>query len=178
MDAQVAFAEIEEILVARIPERVRELKIPVPVYCLMIEYYSSTVVGDVVPTLRLPSESFRTRVQMEKRAEAPYFLWSPHELPHSPEIISAALDDGLLVTKIRAHPNLVSRKMARNVALRLNELDWSEMTPIADDFVVIAADATQAFADTFGDIKASVGERRLDRLRSCGLIGGKQWSRL
>ena len=178
MDWQVVFAEIEDHLVALIPQRVRDLRMEVPVYCLFIDYYSSAVLGDLVPTLRLATVSLRDRVLATKGAEAPYYLWSPQELPNSREVINATLDDEVLLAKVRAHPNLVSRKLARSAALRLNELDWSRILPVAEVFVVIASDATQAFADTFGDIKASISEERLERLRSRGLLGMKSWFQL
>ena len=174
MDWQIAFAEIEELLVSLIPKRVRELAIPIPVYCVMVEYYSSTVVGDVVPTLKLPSDSFRRRVQEARGTDAPHFLWSPPEVPHSSDIFTASLKSDELLAKVRAHPNLVSRKMARAVALRLNELDWTQILPVSDGFVVVAADATQAFADEFGDIKASIGERRWTDLIARRLIGATE----
>jgi hypothetical protein len=178
VDWQVIFSKIESRLVTRIQAVVRALHFQSPVYCLMINYYSSTVLGDVVPTLRLPTVSLRDRVLATKGSEAPYYLWSPQELPNCPEVISAALDDDELLALVRAHPNFVSRKMARNVALRLNEVDWSRIARVAEDFVVIAADATQAFGDTFGDIKASIGDERLDRLRSSGWMGTSSWYQL
>jgi len=178
MDWQVAFTEVEEMLVSLIPQRIAKLLIPAPIYCLMIEYYTSTVAGDMTPTLRLPTVAFRDRILAEKGDLAPYHLWSHAELPHCAEILSASIDDAPLLAKVRAHPNLVSRKMARKVAARLNAGNWTRIAPVADGFVVVAADASQSFGDTSGDIRASIGDARFADLQSRGLIGRQEWGRL
>jgi hypothetical protein len=175
---ETVFAEIEQLLVSLIPRRVQELAIPIPVYCLMIEYYSSSVAGDVVPTLKLPSVAFRSRVQSARGKESPHYFWSPPELPACADIFTASLQDESLLAKVRAHSNLVSRKMARAVARRLNNLDWTRIAPVSDGFVVVAADATQTFGDLYGDIKASIGEARWNDLIARRLLGAAEASRL
>lgn len=171
MDWTGAFAEIENLLVSLIPDRVRELRIPVPVYSLMVEYYTSAVVGAPVPTLKLPSAAYMQRVAEAHGKDAPHYLWSPPELPDSPDIFACSLQNDELLAKVQAHANLVSRKMARAVALRLNDLDWTKIAPVCDGFVVVAADATSAFADEFADIEASVGKARWNDLIAKRRIG-------
>ncbi|MBC7854701.1 MAG: hypothetical protein IAF94_14810 [Pirellulaceae bacterium] len=178
MDTQAASREIEDLLFALIPRRVGELRISVPVYCLMVKYLSGSEYGDTVPSLELPADSLRQQIQKEKGNKAPYFLWSHFELPHCPEVFTATIHDPTLLAIVRLNPDLANRKLAQIVALRLNALDWSQVTSVTDDFVVIAADETQEFGDTFGDIKASIGEERLANLRARKLIGSESWYHL
>lgn len=178
MDTQAASKEIEDLLFALIPRRVGELRISVPVYCLMVRYYSGSEYGDAVPSLELPADSLRRRIQKEKGEKAPYFFWSQFELPHCSEVFTATINDPTLLAKVRLNPDLANRSLAQRVALRLNALNWSQVTSVTDDFVVIAADETQEFGDTFGDIKASIGEERLANLRARKLIGSESWYHL
>ena len=61
------------------------------------------------------------------------------------------------------------RKMFYRVCLRLNELDWSAILPVTEDFVVVASDWSEG-CDIVRDAKASVPHAKQERLKDQGLF--------
>ncbi len=58
-------------------------------------------------------------------------------------------------------------KTLRRVARRLNDLDWSTICRVTDDFVVVTADNTGNYGYV-SDAAASMTPRQLRRLRRSG----------
>lgn len=61
------------------------------------------------------------------------------------------------------------RKMIYRVCLSLNELDWSTILPVTEDFVVVASDWSTG-CDIERDAKASVPPAKQKKLKSQGLF--------
>ena len=67
--------------------------------------------------------------------------------------------------------NEASRLLAQALSRHLNELDWSEVCPVSDDFIVYAQNGTDRGCDGYEDLIASVPKQKLELLIARGFMG-------
>ncbi|MDB5340875.1 MAG: hypothetical protein JWN70_6494 [Planctomycetaceae bacterium] len=63
------------------------------------------------------------------------------------------------------------RKTLQLVTMKLNELDWSEVCEVSDDFVIAPADGSRFFARDADDLEGGIPAARLGLLQSRGFLG-------
>jgi hypothetical protein len=176
--------QIEDLLVAAIPERVRTLGIKEPVYCLRIWYHGTDTEGDRVPSLLLVKESVRRKLIAEKGKPGLDYIWVADELTYPDWMYSAEIEDPRIARLCwkwcsRRLPEDIEeeeelgpmRATVQRVAARLNQLDWGQYTQATDDFVIFPADSSHTFCDDYGDMIASVPAPGIELLRSRDLLG-------
>lgn len=186
------FEELTRHLVTAIPTAVRKFQLVEPVSALLVYYYD-TQAPEAYLELKPVEQSYQQQVVTQEGRDAPFTLWAPGEekgnlptatLPHDDSHPAA----GALFQRIYerlsedGHEEEAMRKYRAAIhqtTLQLNQQDWSKVCPVTEDFVVVPADGSQAFADTYEDLTGGVPEDRLDRLRQQGLLGpGESWDQL
>jgi hypothetical protein len=185
-----ALAPLETLLSAAIPKVVAKAKVEEPVYCMRIWYNGTDSDEDAVPYLMLVKESTRKQMLAQHGKKAPYYIWCADELTSPGQAVEIYIPHKQIQKVYRvwyAHLCEVDeqeaelqlfREMIQRVALKLNSLNWQELAPVTDDFVVFPADGSHNFMDDFGDLSASVTPERLRLLRARNLIGKKKWDEL
>jgi hypothetical protein len=191
--AMASFDQLVPLLVDAIPKAVSALKLKKPV-CIVRIYYYDTHAPCTYLSLRTVSAECRDQVVAAKGRNAPFYLWSsgedcgdgtvglPPEKPAGkPDKQIAALFEKVYDLLCEDEDEYMDpfREMLRQVAAKLNALDWSKVCKVTDDFVVAPADGSMHFGDDYEDLVASVPEERLELLRSRGFLGPEEtWDQL
>jgi len=141
--------ELEAALLQAIPERLAQVKLDSPAYCMFLQYCSSA--WDLPPTLKVATQAHRDQVDEE-------LVWSPGEVEDPAiELDWPGLDESwrkfYQVMGSNWDPAL---KLLRKVARSLNERGF--------DFVVTAADSSDG-VDIGDDVRASVPAEQRRRLK-------------
>jgi hypothetical protein len=174
----LVLAEAQRLLIERIPMRLAGVAPPDRVYGLALGFNQSSRDELMPPLLGLLFESNRS-FQLSQTGLDLDELWNPMLELTSPipqEFPSPALDDEDLLAlgtevAMLAHSagniDAVVRCHLR-VAKALNGLDWRQVMPVTDDFIVFPVDYE---ANRYLDlINASVPAVRARRLRAAGLL--------
>jgi hypothetical protein len=181
-----ALDTLAKLLVVAIPQAVQLLKLKKPTACVRIYYFDTTAPCGYL-TLRIISEKLRARLLADEGQNALYALWASAEETRDSDIDvpnkrlknSKKLSEFFaeIYEQLGADKGLRGyRKMLQGVANKLNGKNWSKICPVTDDFVVAAADGSQAFADDYPDLVKSIPPARLKLLRQRGLLGpGQDW---
>lgn len=167
-------AAITERLLSRIPELVRQAALDEPLYALLLCYTEEDFDAAWPPFLVWGRQSWRAEV-----TETPgYYLWAPDEIRAVGDAHERWLDDDETLTSLcLRHKALMAdrgsqasgRKVLLEVARQLNLLDWSGITPVTDDFVVVLAD-NSGEVDPRPKMKAYLPPGRLALLRERGWL--------
>lgn len=165
---------IERMLREQIPAGVAAVRGKGPFYCLLICYCGEDFGAGWPPVLTLKPEA-ETRRIVEHGGEVAYCLWAPDESDETN--VYVRYGDEALENHCRLHAQLMdvkqdytsARKILRNVAKALNELDWPKMLDVTPDFVVAAVDNTGEF-ELVDDIKACVPRAKFASLKERGWI--------
>lgn len=186
-----AAKRLEDLLVKTIPDAVKEAELAEPSYALMICYCGedmlSSYSGFLVMAPKSVRDSFVADYDAPDDDRLLVYTWAPDELRNREETVeldSCSTDSDEFELREAAlvlmelcdegdHQLDVETLVTplRRAARRLNQLDWSEIAPITDDFVVTALDNTgEGEFDTRTDISASVPQEKLKRLQSRGLL--------
>ena len=168
-------ADAEEILVREIPPAIQKLKLSQPVYAMLLKFTGvDTDVTGYPPPLLLPTAALREKIFQDKTpAEALYFCWSIADLVGFDGVSSTACEHTELDEKLQTIFQLTInkssssyaqvRKMYQRVCARLNALDWSQIMPTTDDFIIFPAD-DHGEMDPKKDLLASVPHDKLTLL--------------
>lgn len=141
---QTLLADVEEILVREIPVAVQKRNVCEPVYAMILGCTGvDTDVTGYPPPLTLPTVAYRNRnhpsdvfalCEMQNR-DGVYEVACQHtELEEKLQIIF------LLTIGGPNHDYSPVREMFQRVCARLNTMNWSEILPATDDFVVFLGD--------------------------------------
>jgi len=166
--------QLEELLVAEIPESIRSLSLEEPVYCVAITYCGEQFFWPT--TMYVGTESLRSRLREDENAEHRFKalvpdawgeprlrarLWSPaaHERASELQLRALQLIDSpnVLLEGELLRP---ARELLQRVAARLMRIDWTPIVQVTDDFIVYAMDDSGDF-DASEDIRASVPAERV-----------------
>lgn len=183
------FDQLAPLLVKAIPEVVASMPITRPICILRIVYYD-THAPEAYINLSTMTEHRRKRLVEVKGRDALYYIWaSAEEMCDGPGGHLGTRDAGgdlaplfgqvyaLLAENEKTYMESY-RQMLQRVSRELNTQDWSRISEVTDDFVVLPADGSQFFDDDFHDIRNSISDTRLELLRSRGLLGpGRRWDR-
>jgi hypothetical protein len=173
--------ELEELLVAQIPESIRLRPPDEPVYCIAIVYCGEDFFWPT--TICLGTESLRERLLMEEdpqwrhKAIVPgewgdpkrtYPLWPPsaHERAIELQLRAFQLIDAPDIF-LEGEALRPARELLQRVAARLTRIDWGPIMPLTEDFIAYMIDDTGDF-DSREDIRASVPADRIAILRDQG----------
>jgi hypothetical protein len=176
---KTVLADAQRLLIERIPARLTGLTVPDRVYGLALNFNDSDRHERMPPVLGLLLESNRS-AQLG-RAEKPDLdeVWNPGLEVASPtpqEFRSPDLDDeelmalGTEVAMLAQTDDDIDAlvKCHIRVAKALNRLDWRQIMPVTDDFIVFPVDYEACrYLDL---IEASVPATRVRRLRAAGLL--------
>ncbi len=152
--------DVEEFLVENIPVAVKNEKFTDPVYGLILIYtgVDSDITG-YPPPLLLPTVKYRDQIES---GEPPgdwgwgYMLWSSCEMSGRTGIYDAYCDAPDLRKKLELIFDLTIgtdvgyepvRNMFQRVVRRLNQVDWSTILNVSDDFIVVASDNHGEFTE-------------------------------
>jgi len=186
------FSELTRQLLKAVPAKVRKLKLSEPISALLIYYYDTSA-PQVTLELKPVSQSFQQAVCKREGRDAPFTLWSPGE--EKGDLPTATIGEGEDPAEVAALFSQIRRQLSRDgqeeqtlqdyraaihrLTQGLNNLDWYSVCEVTDTFVVVPADGSQAFADTYEDLAGGVPEDKLELLREKDLLGpGEQWDQL
>jgi hypothetical protein len=183
------FTALESLLVKAIPQSVAKLRIKETICCLRVYYYDTHAPCTYLH-LKTVTEAFRKSVLDEREGSALFYLWSStEEKGDGASVDIGGPEEGGDIAKLFEHVNalldkdedkfmLRFRELLQQVCLKLNSKNWSKVCPVTVDFVVAPADGSQHFADDADDIAKSIPAKRLELLRSTGLLGpDRNWER-
>lgn len=169
-------AEIEAELVEALPAAVRKAKIKETAYGIMICYIDLTT-DKYTPFVTVLPETYRSKCVADGDVS---MIWS---LPAIPGITCRLPEGKPLNKKCNLVYEFLSadwededeekvirpfREMIYRVCLQLNELDWSPILPVTDDFTVMASDWTGYWVDADAKKSVPVAHRRM--LKQKGLF--------
>jgi hypothetical protein len=183
---KTVLADAQRLLIERIPARLTGLTPPCPLYGLALSFNDSDRHELMPPGLGLLLESNRS-AQLGK-ADKPDLdeVWNPtFELaaPTPEQFSSVNLDDEDLMALGTEVAMLAQTdedlhalvKCHVRVAKALNRLDWRQILPVTDDFIVFPVDYEACrYLDL---IEASVPAIRVRRLRAAGLLPAAGWAK-
>ena len=181
---------IERELVSRIPQLASDLGSSDPAYCLFL-WYTDLSVDVHEPEIAIATESFRAACLDGQHDEqlgdpAEWCVWRPQQTVDAPfpgfplsstycefvaeecEWIYKQFDFPTNENEDEGKTLAPFRNMMHSTARALNDIEWSEHFPIAEDFVVIATDYIGYWFPE--DVVASLGEERVSQLQLQGLI--------
>lgn len=175
--------ELEELLVAQIPESIRALSLDDPLYCVAIVYCGEDFCWP--SEMCLGTETLRKKLLNGKASQNRWLTLIPGEWPEpklEPRLWVPSADAKAQELQLRAFqlldaPNVwlegealrPARELLQRVAARLMRIDWSPIAPITDDFVVFMIDDTAEFGSD-EDMRASVPPEKLTLLRERGYL--------
>ncbi|MEV8511706.1 hypothetical protein [Dactylosporangium sp. NPDC051484] len=170
-DLDAECRSIEDAFLALIPDAVAGLVIDGPVARVALSYYRSDTLSFEVHGAT--EEECIALAAIDARA-----AWSPADFEAGADV---NLDDAPLVRLVRQELALlnaddvddaagseVGRRLLCAVAARLNHRDWSDMLPVADDFVVYPVDLE--LVDLERNLADCVPPHRFARLRERRLL--------
>lgn len=180
--------EIEAWLIAKPPRAIRKKRMTEPAYAVFLWYHDSSSDGDFAPYCGAALDSIRAECakRYEDRADANFCIWCPQqnmdELTVSGWFNDVGLDSlcneayALMLAANKTGLPLMDegeillplRQMMHRVAQRLNSLDWSDVLPTTDDFMVVSTN-TIGYWDA-EDLQCSIPEAKLAVLRERGLL--------
>lgn len=167
---KAALKQIEDILFTEVPKAAKAARITEPVYCLRIWYNGTDSSEDAIPHLLLIKDSTRQKF-LTKYGDDPLmlcdYLWSADEATFEGFSYDVSLPDTDLLAPYKVWYDYLCdqdedeelqpfREMVQRVSKKLNQLDWTAMIPVTDDFVVFPADGSHTFCDDLGDLQASI----------------------
>ena len=165
-----ALVRIEAKLLEAIPEVVRSLQLRDPAYCVFLLYEDGSS-EDVTPTLLVGLKPLLDAcTERNRQSDA----WSPHQALSGP-FPQAKLDmvaEDTIVTysfeifepeEICDNP-VMYREMLCRVARKLNQVDWSSITPITEQFFIMVSDYTTE--RLFEDLPHCISADQLAELRT------------
>jgi hypothetical protein len=173
---------MESRLLKYIPDKVRELHVTSPAYCLFL-WYQDLSAMDFTPsigvgTVELWDACFSGRHRDEMGDSPEFCVWSPQQSISGPfpgfplpgglcNVIAAEANEcySLMCEREGAEEIVLLpfRSMMHRVAQRLNTIEWSEILRTTDDFIVLASDYIGYWFDQ--DIEASIGATKLSLLQ-------------
>lgn len=181
---KAALKQIEDVLVAAVPDAVKRAKITEPVCCLRIWYNGTDSSEEAIPHLLLVKESTRQKF-LKEHSDNPIilseYLWSADEATFKGMSYDVNLPDADLLKPYKIWYGYLCemeedeelqpfREMVQRVSKKLNQLDWKPIIPATDDFVVFPADGSHTFCDDLGDLQASISPAQWKRFESAGWI--------
>jgi hypothetical protein len=184
------FDKLVPLLVDAIPQAVASLKLTKPI-CIVRIYFYDTHAPCTYFSLRTVSVECRDQVLASKGEDAPYYIWGsgedcgdgtvylPPEQPSSKsdKQIAALFEQvyEFLSEDDHEEENIIEfRQFVREVAAKLNGIDWNPFCKVSDDFVVVPADGSMAFGgEDYLDLIESVPAERVELLRARGLLEGE-----
>lgn len=177
-----AFLELEDFLVAQIPESIRLLSPQEPVYCIVINYCGEDF-HSWPTTMWVGTESLRKWLLAEENPEWRYKALVPGEWGDRqrelsmwpPSAHERATELQLRAFQLLDAPDVMldgealrpARELLWRVALRLTKVDWQPIMRVSDDFIAYAMDDTGNF-DATEDMRASVPAERIALMREQG----------
>lgn len=197
------FDQLHAILIQEIPREVKSLKAPGPFAALRIVGYDTSVPDPSVGIMTI-SEGRRKEIVSRRGNFAPYYLWAFGEDPedgraHLPPLrYSPTWKDRLIALRkvnrqLRAVFVEITRQLEddeergmavycrclQGVARELNAMDWNQICPVTDDFVVAAAEGRPE-GTIIDDLVGSIPADRLELLRRRRFLGpeGEWWQYL
>ncbi len=183
MEKETVFAQLEQRLMDVIPPSVGACNMDEAAYCLRVFYDSLDTPEETYATrLRLVAASLREQAVTTRGKQAPDGIWladntdldEQHRnifLRHDPETRRLCGEIFRLLTKDEDATLQELRRTIQRVCRRLNQLDWTSIRAVTDDFVVFPADGAHTFYDDYGDLLASVPAERIELLRERGYLG-------
>jgi hypothetical protein len=181
------FKELVPLLINAIPDALSTRRLPETICCLRIYYYDTHAPCTYL-TLSVMTERHRKQLLDTKGRDALFYLWSAGELDgdNIRERVDVNGPPPITAMFKKVYKRLCSdhgelsmlhfRKVVHKVAYALNEKNWAGRFPVTDDFVFVAADGSQAFADQYVDLIKSIPPDRLNLLRDRGLLGpDREW---
>ena len=184
MAKDTVFTELEHRLIEVIPHVVGACEMAEPAYCLRVYYDSmDTPEDDYATRLRLLKASAREQAVATRGDHAPDGIWMADNtddadvhgpnifLKHDPEIRRICSEIFQLIVKDENATLRELRRTIQRVCQRLNQLDWTTIRSVTDDFVVFPADGSHTFYDDYGDLVASVPPERIELLRKRAYLG-------
>lgn len=181
---KAALKQMEDILVAVVPEAVQRARITEPVYCLRIWYNGTDSFEEAVPHLLLVKDSTRQKF-LKEHSDNPIllsdYLWCADEATFEGLSDGVSLPDADLLAPYKVWYDYLCdreddeelqpfREMVQRVSQKLNRLDWKKIIPVTDDFVVFPADGSHTFCDDLGDLQASITPAQWKRFEAAGWI--------
>ena len=184
-DVAVIAKELEDALVESVPRIVREAKLTVPVFSVMVCYCGADIYAIPLSGILAAAETDRRghRLSWGKGWHPGEYMMrgsgeDSYHFDNDPPG-DFTVDERKLRLLYKCYeeqsvdetfdgPGLIVQTI-RRAARRLNELDWSEICPVTEGFVVVAADNTGD--DAFkANIEASVTPEQLKKLNELGLM--------
>jgi hypothetical protein len=190
MTLKRTLSSLVPLLVDAIPQAVTGLKPSSPLCMIRIRYYDTHAPCTYL-SLETVSAERRAQVVQGKGSDAPHVLWGLDEQCRDQEVmvppegpagkrdkeIAALFEDVYQALAADEEKNMVRfRKMLWEVARKLNTMDWKNIAPTTDDFVLVPAEGSGSFRDDFDDIFKSIPAARLSLLISRGFLPD-EWSR-
>jgi hypothetical protein len=184
------FDKLVPLLVDAIPQAVASLKLTKPI-CIVRIYFYDTHASCTYLSLRTVSVECRDQVLASKGKDAPYYIWGSGEncgdgtIDLPPEKPTSKLDKQIaalfeqvyefLSEDDHEEENMIPfRQMVRQVAAKLNRIDWNPYCKVTDDFVVVPADGSMSFCgEDYEDLVESVPADRVALLHARGLLEGE-----
>lgn len=167
-------AAIQEAMLKKIPELVKQAALDEPLYALLLCYTQEDFAAAWPPFLVWGRQSWREQTTQERG----YYLWAPDEIRGNSTEHELLLDcDDEIASLCLRHKDLMSdkenyasgKKVLLEVAKQLNELDWQSITAVTDDFVVVVAD-NSCEIDPIKDMKKYLSPERLALLKARGWL--------
>ena len=169
-------AAIQEAMLKKIPELVKQAALDEPLYALLLCYTEEDFATAWPPFLVWGRQSWRNQTTEERG----YMLWAPDEIRGNSSAHELWLDcDDEIAGLCLRHKDLMSdkdsytsgKKVLLEVAKQLNALDWKAITAVTDDFVVVVAD-NSCEIDPLKDMKKYLPPERLALLKTRGWLDG------
>jgi len=184
MSTADVFDMLKPLLVEAIPQAIATLKLCKPLWRVCIYYYDTHAPSTYL--LLLPaSAEWRAGVIERHQGDAPRYLWLFEEgAGNGPEVyFDGSGPITALFTQLYAllcededQYMVRYREMLQCVCRDLNGKNWGAFCPVTDDFVIVPADGSMHFGDSYPDIANSIPPDRLQLLRTRGFGPPKAWS--
>jgi hypothetical protein len=184
MPKETVFTELEHRLIEVIPHVVGACEMAEPAYCLRVYYDSmDTPEEEYATRLRLLKASLRVQAVATRGNHAPDGIWMADNtddsdihgpnifLKHDPQTLQICGEIFQRIVKNEGSTLRELRRTIQRVCRQLNQLDWTTVRSVTDDFVVFPADGSHTFYDDYGDLVASVPAEQIELLRQRGYLG-------
>jgi hypothetical protein len=184
MTIESIFTRLEQRLNIVVPQVVGACEMSEPAYCLRVYYDSiDTPEEDYATRLRLLKASVREQAVATRGNRAPDGIWMADNtddsdihgpnifLKHDPQTRQICSEIFQRILKDEDAMLRELRRTIQRVCRQLNQLHWTTVRSVTDDFVVFPADGSHTFYDDYGDLVASVPPERIELLRQRGYLG-------
>jgi hypothetical protein len=168
-------ADIEKMLLERVPAKIANAKPEGRFYCLLLCYCAEDFTAGWPPFILLGSEAERQRV-IQSGDNVAYYLWAPDEMRNQkPNIELPFHTDKTLNDACARHCELMkgdyssAMNVLRRVSKALSQRDWSKIIQVTPDFLVAAVDNT-CEVNPAEDIEAVIPPAKFRALRERGHI--------